>query len=132
MPLSEPEFECEPVRARAMECRGFRRADGLRDIEGRLTEPFLDGFGGEAKPGEPLHDMWLRLAVDGNFVMRAVEAVTDAGPYALRSAMLPSFRKLEGICLGWNRRVRERLGGALGCTHPVDLPIAAVAFQALR
>ena len=27
-----------------------------------MTEPFLDGFGGEAKPGEPLHDMWLRLA----------------------------------------------------------------------
>lgn len=57
MPLFEPEFEREPVRARAMECRGFRREDGLRDIEGRLTERFLDGFGGEAKPGEPLHDM---------------------------------------------------------------------------
>ena len=113
--------EFERVHVRAMECRSFRRADGLWDVEGRLTDvkPFLNDFRGEVKPGEPLHDMWLRLTLDGDFVVRAVEAVTDAGPYALCPAILPSFRKLEGMKIGpgWNRRVRETLGGALGCTH---------------
>lgn len=104
MPLSKPEFEREPIHTRAMECRSFRRADGLWDIEGHLTDvksyPFLNDFRGEVKPGEPLHDMWLRLTVDGDFVVRAVEAVTDAGPYSLCPAILPSFRKLEGVKIG--------------------------------
>ena len=140
MPLSTPELEREPIHTRAMECRSFRRADGLWDIEGHLTDvksyPFLNDFRGEVKPGEPLHDMWLRLTVDGDFVVRTVEAVTDAGPHALCPAILPSFRKLEGMRIGpgWNRGVRETLGGALGCTHLVDLlrPIATVAFHTLR
>ena len=35
---------------------------------------------------------------------------------------------------GWNRKVRERVGGVLGCTHLVDLlrPVATVAFKTVR
>lgn len=81
---------------------------------GRLTgaKPSLDDFRGEAKPGEPLRDMRLRLA--GDFVERAVEAATDAGPCALRPEMIPSFRKLEGIgprgARDAGRRARGRSG----------------------
>ena len=106
-----------------MQRRGFRRAGGLRNVEGHLTKPFLNDFRGEAEPGEPLRGACLRLAVDSGFAALAAEASPTRGPCGLHPAMLPSFRKLEGACPGWNRRARETLGGALGCTHPVDPPL---------
>lgn len=140
MPLSAPESEREPIHTRVIECRSFRRADGLWDIEGHLTDvkayPFVNEFRGEIVPGEPLHDMWLRLTVDRDFAVRRVEAATDKGPYALCPAVLPRFKLLEGLKVGpgWNRAVRERLGGARGCAHLVDLlrPIATVAFHTVQ
>ncbi|MEX2453057.1 MAG: DUF2889 domain-containing protein [Rhodospirillaceae bacterium] len=140
MPLSPLDVDREPIHTRAIECRSFRRSNGLWDIEGHLTDvktyPFVNSFRGEIRPGEPIHDMWLRLTVDREFIVRAVEAVTDKGPYELCPAILPSFQKLNGLKIGpgWNRRVREALGGALGCAHLVDLlrPIATVAFHTVR
>ena len=110
------------------------------DIEGHLSDvkayPFNNQFRGEVQPGEPLHDMWLRLTVDRDYIVQEVEAVTDAGPYELCPAILPAFQKLKGLKIGrgWNRAVRERLGGSRGCTHLVDLlrPIATVALHTVR
>lgn len=140
MPLSTPDVARDPIHTRAIECSSFRRADGLWDIEGHLTDikayAFTNAFRGEIKPGEPLHDMWLRLTVDADFIVRAVEVTTDAGPYEICPAILPSFQKLKGLKIGpgWNRRVREHLGGARGCAHLVDLlrPLATVAFHSVR
>ena len=140
MPLSKVKIDRDPIHTRAIECRSYRRTDGLWDIEGHLTDikayPFLNSFRGKVLPGEPLHDMWIRLTVDRDFIVQNVEAVTDAGPYALCPAILPSFQKLKGLKIGagWNRRVREHLGGALGCAHLVDMlkPIATVAFHTVR
>ena len=56
MPLSPPE-DREPIHHRRIDCRGYRRKDGLWDIEGHLTDvksdPFPNTFRGEIKPGEP-------------------------------------------------------------------------------
>lgn len=140
MPLSKVNVDREPIHTRAIECRSYRRADGLWDIEGHLTDikayPFVNSFRGEVLPGEPLHDMWIRLTVDRNFIVQNVEVTTDAGPYALCPAILPSFQKLKGLKIGagWNRNVREHLGGSKGCAHLVDMlkPIATVAFHTVR
>lgn len=140
MPLSAPAAEREPIHTRAIECSSYRRSDGLWDIEGHLTDvkayPFFNDFRGEIVPGEPLHDMWLRLTVDSDFVVQAVEVTTDKGPYEICPAILPQFQKLKGLMIGpgWNRRVRENLGGSHGCAHLVDLlrPLATVAFHSVR
>lgn len=140
MPLSEPNLAREPVHTRAITCSSFAREDGLWDIEGHLTDVkaygFDNEFRGRIEAGEPMHDMWLRLTVDGEFMVRAVEAVTDAGPFALCPAITPAFDALIGLKIGpgWNRRVRERLGGSKGCAHLVDLlrPMATVAFHTVR
>lgn len=137
MPLSEPDPAREPIAAREIECRSYRRSDGLWDIEGHLTDvkayAFHNRFRGTIEPGVPLHDMWLRLTVDADLLIHAVEAATDAGPYETCPAILPSFQRLKGLRVGpgWNRQVRERLGGVRGCTHLVDLlrPLATVAFH---
>ena len=71
MPLS-PNVDRDPIHTRAIECKSYRRSDGLWDIEGHLTDvkayPFLNDFRGEVKAGEPLHDMWIRLTVDREFI----------------------------------------------------------------
>lgn len=86
-------------------------------------------------PRKPLHDMWLRLTVDENFVVRGAEAVTDAGRFALCPAITPRFAMLEGLQIGsgWMRKVREVVGGVNGCTHLVELlgPMATVAYQTI-
>ena len=139
MPLS-PSVVRTPVHTRRIECTSYRRADGLYDIEGHLTDvksyPFRNEYRGEVKPGEPIHDMWLRLTVDDDMVVRDVEAKTDAGPYAVCPAINPAFAALKGVAVGpgWNRKVRELLGGVRGCTHLVDLlgPLGTVTLHTVR
>ena len=138
MPLSPP-VEREPIHRRVVECRGYRRSDGLWDIEGHITDTkayaFPNQFRGQIRAGEPLHEMWIRLTIDDEMLIHGVEAVTDAGPYAVCPAITPKFAALAGLKIGpgWTRAVRERLGGVKGCTHLVELlgPVATVAYQTL-
>jgi hypothetical protein len=136
MPLS-PAAPREHIHTRSIECRGYRRADSLWDIEGHITDVktygFANHFRGEVPPGAPIHDMWLRLTVDDKLVIHAVEAVTEASPYDLCPHVTGNFQRLVGLRIypGFQKQVRDRLGGTQGCTHLVDLlgPVATTAYQ---
>ena len=138
MPLSEPAPR-EALHIRTVDCRGYRRDDGLWDIEAHMTDTksyaFTNSHRGEIAPGEPLHDMWLRLTIDDDLVIHAVEAVTEAAPFEVCGAITDNFAKLEGLAIrpGWKRALRERVGGVHGCTHLVELlqPLATVAYQTI-
>ncbi|MBM3546025.1 MAG: DUF2889 domain-containing protein [Alphaproteobacteria bacterium] len=138
MPLSQPAPR-EPLHVRRIECRGFRREDGLWDIEGHLVDTKTYAFSnqdrGEIKPGMALHEMWIRVTLDDRMTVKAVEAVTDAGPFHICGDVVPAFKKLEGLTIGpgWKKHVKERLGGTQGCTHIVELlgPVATTAFQTM-
>lgn len=138
MPLPRP-VEREHLHTRGVEFRGYRRADGLFEIEAHLTDVktygFPNEFRGRIEAGEPLHDMWLRVTLDEHFVVQDIEAVTDAGPYQVCPAITPNFKKMIGTRMGagWRRAVRERLGGVEGCTHLSEtlVAVATVAFQTL-
>lgn len=138
MPLSEPAAR-EEIHSRQIVCRGFRRADGLWEVEGHLTDVKTYSFANEERgaiePGDPIHEMWLRLTVDDGLTVHAVEAVTDNSPFRLCGAIAPNFQGLVGLRIGpgWTRAVKERLGGVHGCTHLVELlgPVATTAFQTI-
>ena len=138
MSLSPPATR-EPLHHRRVDCRGYRRADGLWDIEGHLTDvkayTFENAWRGRIQPGEPLHEMWLRLTLDDELTVIRAEAATVAGPYEVCPAITPAFAKLEGLRIGpgWRRAVQARLGGVRGCTHLVELlgPIATTAYQTI-
>lgn len=127
----------EHIHTRSIDCRGFRREDGLWDIEGHLADTktygFSNDFRGEMPPGAPVHDMWLRITVDDRLVIHAIEAVTEASPYSLCTAVTSNFQRLKGLRIypGFHKQVRELLGGTEGCTHLVDLlgPLATTAYQ---
>lgn len=129
----------ELIHTRQIQCRGYLRKDGMWDIEGHLvdtkTYAFKNDHRGEVKPGEPVHEMWLRLTVDDEMTIRAVEAATDHSPFAVCPAIIPNFRRLEGLRIGkgFINKVRELLGGIEGCTHLVEMigPLATTAFQTI-
>ncbi len=131
--------EREAFHQRRIVMDGYRRADGLWDIEAHLTDTksyaFENSFRGTIPPGEPLHDMWLRLTIDDGFVVRDVAASTDRHPFPACPEITPNFKRLIGetIKAGWFNRCRELLGGIAGCTHLLELlgPMGTVAFQTL-
>ena len=136
MPLSAS-VDRECMHRRVVDCRGYRRSDGLWDIEGHLTDtktyPFKNTWRGEVDPGVPVHEMWLRLTVDDELVVHGVEAATDYSPYPECPNFPERFQLLIGmrIASGWTSRIRKELGGVQGCTHLVELlgPVATTAFQ---
>ena len=136
MPLSPPVGR-QQLHTRRVTCQGFYRADGLWDIEGRITDTKTYEHGNEwrgpLKPGDFVHDMSIRLTLDHRFTIVDVEAVTDRSPYRMCGDITPNFKKLIGLRVGpgFNKAVRERLGGTQGCTHLVELlgPMATTAFQ---
>ena len=138
MPLS-PATPRTLKHTRAIECKGYERADGLWDIEGHLvdTKTYVhsrrDG-GRERQPGQPIHHMWLRLTVDLDLKIHDAEAVTDDGPYEMCGSIAVNFKRLIGLTIGpgWRKAIAENVGGVQGCTHLVELlgPLGTTAFQA--
>jgi hypothetical protein len=138
MPLSAPAPR-KLIHTRAIQCTGYEREDGLWDIEARLTDtktvPHSRRDGGrERQPGEPVHDMWIRLTIDLDMKIHEVEAKTDEGPYPICANITPNFKALAGLTIGpgWRKGIAERVGGVKGCTHLVELlgPLGTTAFQA--
>ena len=121
--------------------KAFARDDGLFDVEARLIDrkpfPFLRASSPVATPaGEPLHDLWIRVAVDSEFVVREIEASSDATPWPLCREAEGTLNVLIGerIARGWSARVKERLRGAAGCTHLMEMlvTLGTAALQGIR
>jgi hypothetical protein len=128
------------LHRRVVQCWGYRREDGLWDIEGRMvdtkTYPFPnEDRGGTIQAGEPLHDLWIRVTVDDHFQIRDVEARTDASPFGLCPAIAHRYRQLIGVRIGpgWSLKLKALFNGVQGCTHMTELlgPVATTLFQTL-
>jgi hypothetical protein len=129
----------ELVHRRNFEFTGYVREDGLYDIEGRMTDvktyAFPNDWRGEIAAEEPLHDMRALLTLDEDFAIVGVAVETAAGPYEICPAITPAFAALKGarIGRGWTALLKQKFGGAQGCTHHVELlrGLATVAFQTI-
>ena len=136
MPLSEPAAR-EPMHTRRIVMDGYQRADGQFDIDCHMTDTKPYGFGNEDRgwipPGEPLHEMFMRMTVDVDLLITGFEATTDYSPYAICPEVAPNFARLVGLRIsrGFVRAAAERVGGTHGCTHLRELlqQMATVAFQ---
>ncbi|NKB49717.1 MAG: DUF2889 domain-containing protein [Alphaproteobacteria bacterium] len=138
MPLSPPQPR-EHIHTRDVTCAGYRREDGLWDIEGHLTDTKTYAFGneerGEVAPGVPVHEMWIRLTVTDTMEIKEVEAATDFSPFSICREVAPNFQRLIGLRIGpgWRKKVLAQVGGVEGCTHIVELlgPVATTAYQTI-
>ncbi len=138
MPLSPPP-ERELLHSRDIVLRGYRRADGLYDIEAQLTDTKSYGMPnrdrGYIEAGEPIHGMWLRLTVDENRRIVACEAASEHTPYAICRSAAPNFSQLAGLRIkpGFLNEAARRVGGTVGCTHLRELlqQIGTTAYQTI-
>ncbi len=138
MPLTPPQ-ERELLHSRDIVLRGYRRTDGLYDIEAQLTDSKTYGFAnhdrGYVEAGEPIHGMWLRLTVDEERLIVACEAASDHTPYTICPSAAPNFARLAGLRIkpGFLKEAAKRVGGTLGCTHLRELlqQVATTAYQTI-
>lgn len=139
MPLPEPKPSRTLRHTRRIELNGYKRDDGLWDIEAHLVDTkaydFRNHFRGGIPPGEPIHDMWMRLTVDDSLTIQAVEACTDYAPFPDCPQAAPNYQALVGMRIspGWTDVVRRKMGLAGACTHLYELlrPLATVAIQTI-
>ncbi|HYX67102.1 MAG TPA: DUF2889 domain-containing protein, partial [Burkholderiales bacterium] len=115
---------------------GYRRADGLWDIEAHLTDIKNHDYRlktGVRRAGQAIHDMGIRITIDRSFTILDAVACTDAVPYPGGcESITPAYRKLLGLNLvrGFRKRTWELFGATRGCTHLTELlaglPTAAI------
>jgi hypothetical protein len=128
------------MHTRTVECNGYLRDDDLWEVEARLvdTKPYTqpaDHYREELKPGDPVHDIRLRLAVDDRMTIHEAEATMQATPYPTCIEVEPVLARLvgENIAKGWREVVRRKIGRAEGCTHLSELlgPAVTTLFQTI-
>lgn len=132
----------EKMHQRKINVEGFLRDDGLWDIDAQMVDArsydcdYDETHRGMIKAGEPVHDMWLRLTIDLDFVIHDVQASSDQTPFGICTRATAAMRRLTGIRIGsgWMKQVRERIGNIESCTHLMDLlgPISATSYQTLH
>lgn len=139
MPLPA-HVEREPLHQRQIELRAYQRKDGLLDIEGRVVDtksaPFFGPLSKEGlPPGDPIHDLAIRLVVDDTLLIMDAIATSDATPFPVCKEASSTLSGLIGhrIGPGWTKIVKEQLRGSKSCTHLMELlgPMATTAIQAI-
>jgi hypothetical protein len=143
MPLSNSKVDRERLHTRRVSLEGFRRSDGLFDIEGHLTDIKDHDYAlltGVRKAGDAVHGMWVRVTIGRDYLIRAIEVKTDEMPYPGACERIePAYSKLVGANLlkGFRKTVGETMGGVQGCSHISEMlaqvPTAAIQmFAGLR
>ncbi len=127
MALQSPSAARVRLHRRSIQLDGFKRQDGMWDIEARLVDSKDQDYhlaSGVRRPGDAVHDMWVRVTIDSEMNILAAEASSDATPYpGFCDTIAPAYRRIVGLNLfrGFRKAVSELLGGTHGCAHLSEL-----------
>ena len=140
MPLPNSVGTRRHLHTRMIKMDGYEREDGLFEIEGHLTD--VKHFDVNAahfsrKAGDPVHDMKIRITLDGEMNIVDAFAVTDGMPYVGEcDKITPDYReKLIGqkIAAGFRVFLAGLFGKLKGCAHMTELlgSMAPAAIQSM-
>lgn len=130
----------EELHQRQIDLRFYRLGEDRYEVVGRLVDTKRQPFrrllaDADTPPGTPIHDIAVHLVIDEAMQVLEAFASMDATPFSVCPGATGTLAPLVGLSMrkGWNRRVRELLGGAASCTHIVELlgPMATTAYQGL-
>src|SRR5688572_21844391 len=92
------------VHTRSVEYRGYRRDDGLWDIEAEMTDAktytHQTPDRGILKAGEPVHGMKIRVTVDDAMKISDIKVRMAAAPFPECQQAKPPMARLIGCTLG--------------------------------
>jgi len=120
--------------------RCFQRDDGLWDIEGELRDYKQEDFsvrnGRSWQAGEFIHHMLIRVTIDKDMLVHAIDATMEAHPHGICRQAIDGMQRMVGCTMarGWRKAIDQHLGKVEGCTHLRELlfNMATAAFQALE
>ena len=127
MPLPPSRAERTRLHQRRVNLDGFKRSDGLWEIEARVLDTKDQDYplsSGVRKPGEAVHDMSVRVTIDGKMNILDAVVCVDAAPYmGYCDALLPDYSRIVGLNLfqGFLKAVKELYGNTRGCAHVSEL-----------
>ena len=128
------------AHTRKVTCHGYKRDDGLWDIEGRIvdTKPYRfpnKDRGGWIEADEALHDISIRITITEKMEVVDAEAIIDSSPYQYCKCVVATAKNLIGLKIapGWTQKSKTAMGKNRGCTHLTELlgPVATTAIQTL-
>jgi len=134
------EITREEVHVRRIEMRGFKRSDGMYEVEANLTDqkPFDFQPPSRDRPiraGELIHDHVVRVVFSEDMVIREVLTTMRAWPYRECPGGGESLFGMVGVLIGqgWASEVRKRLPNSETCTHMKELmnTLASAAYQTI-
>jgi hypothetical protein len=112
----------------------------LFEVDGHLidrkTHPLRPPGGDRTvAPGEPIHDLWVRVVFTGDLEVRDIVTASDAVPYPMCQGGGATLRDLVGtrIAPGWTQHVKQAVAGARSCTHLMELllTLGTAAYQTI-
>lgn len=127
MALPTAASERQLTHRRSIDVQVFARGNGLWEVDARIRDVRQHDTRmatGMLPAGQPIHDMLLRLVVDETFNIVEAGAETYSMPYPDQcDAYGDVYGRLVGLNLmrGFRQAVKERVGGALACTHITEL-----------
>jgi hypothetical protein len=137
MPLAPP-VERTPLHDRRLDFRGYRRGDGLFEIECALVDtkgmdvPLL-GSDRVLPAGQPMHSMSIRMQITADLEVAGIEAASDATPYDICPEAAAGLQAVVGlkVAAGWTEAIKRRLTGPASCTHLAEMLVAmgTAAYQ---
>ncbi len=137
---SDTDVVREELHFRRIDIHGFRRSDGLFEVEGQVIDQKPYDFSpasGEysISANEPIHNMGVRLVFDEMMVVHDVQTFTSAAPYDNCAEGGNALQSLKGlrITAGWSSEVHRRIPRPQSCTHLIELlkPLATTAIQTM-
>lgn len=135
--FSEPKVERTKTHTRQILIEGYKRQDGLWDIEGYIKDVKTHDHKlvSHVHPAnKPIHEMTLRITIDNSLTIVEAEAMSHSTPYSpVCERITPEYAKLKGVQIkgGFRSRVAELFGGTKGCTHITEL-IGTMATAAIQ
>ncbi len=127
MPLPPAAPQRQLKHRRQIDVQVFSRGGGLWEVDATLVDTktrVAQMADGPRAPGEPIHDMLLRLVVNEQLDILQAGSLTQRMPYpGVCNDHDDAYGQLVGLNLLKNFRhsLRQRLGGVLGCTHLTEL-----------
>lgn len=129
----------EHLHTRSVAFNGYKRSDGLWDIESEMSDVrHYETWSPEKATlpaGQPIHNIAIQVTLDDQLTIQTISVRMKHTPFQLCAEVESRLQGMVGVTMGngWRRTINLHLGGTQNCSHLRELlyNMATVAFQTI-